>query len=235
MGPRDEPGLRVTRLAMTVTCLALAAAACSVPPVEVGSARPAGGALGLRAESGQYLPGDQWPDACQLLTDEELKAILPQAEEVSRRPRGLNLTEIPDFLTGKGGGTEHIAKAGCDLGFKLPDDYDAPNSAISIMVNAIADPALAAKAYRQGKEQDDKIGGVVELGEEWEAEECYSSQPTAGSQMRVSCHTGQYYFETWGHTGAELAGADAYSAASSEAFRDRVLSQVVRTLVVTMA
>ncbi|MEV4064563.1 hypothetical protein [Nonomuraea dietziae] len=220
---------------MTVTCLTLAAAACSVPPVEVGSARPTGGALGLRTEPGRYLQGDRWPDACHLLTDGELKAVLPQAEEVSRKPRGLNLTEIPDFLTGKGGGTEHIAKAGCDLGFKLPDDYDAPNSAISIMVNAIADPALAAKAYRQGKAQDDKIGGVVELGKEWGAKDCYSSKPTAGSQMRVSCHTGQYYFETWGHTSAELAGAEASSAASSETFRDKVLSQVVRTLLAKLA
>ncbi|MEU4328822.1 hypothetical protein [Nonomuraea dietziae] len=138
---------------MTVTGLTLAAAACSVPPVEVGSARPTGGALGLRTEPGRYLQGDRWPDACHLLTDGELKAVLPQAEEVSRKPRGLNLTEIPDFLTGKGGGTE----------------------------------------------------------------------------------PGQYYFETWGHTSAELAGADAYSAASSDAFRDKVLSQVVRTLLAKMA
>ena len=198
-------------------------AGCSSPPeIRFGSAQPSGQRITLPSASDPGLPGAQWPDACTLLSDAEVKAVLPQAEDFTREKQSLTLRRI-DFLKPENSTTEEIPAAGCDIWFRLPDDYDGRNANIDLFVLRIAGPSVIEKEYRDDRK--DK-SAIQELGRSWGADDCYSDRISEGTSPNVHCRLGRYYFRVSGHgPNGRLTNQD---------YTDKVLSQVVQTLAARM-
>ncbi|KAA2261581.1 hypothetical protein F0L68_16000 [Solihabitans fulvus] len=229
----------IWRVAVAVAVAAALTAGCSAPAaVEFGSARPSGPALHLRAGSGEELSGGQWPDACTLLTDQELTAVLPQATDISRKQKKLHLYSVPDFVhPERTKASEDVPAAGCDIGFALPDKYNGPNSSVNFIILGIADPSLVVDLYGKDKKSGSRTSGTSEIGAAWGAEDCYANTIAAASRPTAYCRTGQYYFEVSGESSAgELsAGKDGHDTSGHQTYQDKVLSQIVRTLVAKLA
>lgn len=166
--------------------------------LQVGTAAPSGPLLDIHVPPGTELPGAQWPDACILLSDPELRAILPQATGFTRRP-------LPADLFGFTNGRmdmhkDHVPRAGCGLGFRLPSPY-GPNPAernidsyVKVWVLGIVDPNLIGELYDSGRDHE-RV--TTDVGNAWGADACYTWHDQGGlmGDNTVNCRKGQYYFQ----------------------------------------
>ncbi|MEO3782073.1 hypothetical protein ABGB12_01995 [Actinocorallia sp. B10E7] len=214
---RSHGGLRAGAVALAVAALV---SGCGEPPeLRFGAAQPSGEKLDLPSGGRSGLPGEQWPDACELVDDAELKAILPQAEKIERERQSLTLHKV-DFLGG-GFDTEEIPAAGCQIDLRLPDDYDGVNTFITFSMRQIADPSVIREEYREdrGRDRDE----TQSLGTSWGADECHAEKSGLRS---VYCRLGQYYFE--------IRGRGPSSRITEQDFTDKVLSQIVQTVTARM-
>lgn len=214
-------------------------AGCSTTPtVTFGAAHPVGGPIHADTTSGKELSGSQWPKACSLLSDAELTAILPQATDITRRPKPLHLYSIPDFTHADAPmpNDEDVPEAGCDIGFTLPAKYDGANSSLSITMLGIGDRSMMSELYDKDKASDSKVSHGSDLGAVWGADACYDSEISAGSEPSVHCRAGVFYFEVSGNSSATaFTGKDAHDASGNQTFQDKVISQTVTTLTARMS
>ncbi|MFD3513138.1 hypothetical protein [Streptomyces sp. NPDC058657] len=211
-------------------------------PVEYGSARPAGDTLGLKPPRGSAVTLSQWPDGCKLVTDEELRAVLPQAKSVTREPRKLTIMNFNPLVEAAPGTTGDVPRAGCKYEFHLPSDGEKefPNSHFSLLVTTIADPALVAKEYREDKDRAvKKEKGFADLAGSWGAKDCY--RVGEGFSAKVTCLQGAYVFEVDGDTdaagvaqmpepGAEKSENLAAVQKRRDLWMEKVLPQIARTV-----
>lgn len=212
-----------------IVVAAVGAGCSSAPPaVQFGTAEPSGSKLGVSAAAGDYLPAAQWPDACSLLTDQELRSVLPQTSEVARKQQSLDLHTI-----GAHGHTDHIPSAGCRITFRLPAKNSGTNSDIVLMIRDIGDSSLMKKQLQ------DSIAvrtGATAIGAAWGADACYSEQFSSGGlNPTADCVAGQYYFDVRVSSSADYFERDgAHDNSGVQELHDKVLSQVVRILAAAM-
>lgn len=123
-----------------------AAASPSVSsPVGSGSAQ----AYHFRFAANGSVPEAQWPDACAVFSDADLKMFAPKTVgRIVRKGRhGTNL--------GSGGESPHYVN--CDMSVPQPDDIDASYASYLVFdIQAIGDPAAVRADWQQAKAQQVK-------------------------------------------------------------------------------
>ncbi|MDQ0988528.1 hypothetical protein [Streptomyces sp. V2I9] len=210
-------------------------------PVEYGAARPAGDTLGLRPPEGSALPLAEWPDACKLVTEAELRAIVPRAKALEHEPVKVTIMNFNPLAEAVPGTTGDVDRGGCTYDFHLPDhgDDEFANSHFTVVVTAIADPALVEKNYREDKDEDGTEKGYTDLAGSWGAEDCYLTAATGDDE--VTCLQGAYLFEVDGDTsaagvvdmpdpGAKASENLAAAAERRRLWTEEVLAEVTRTV-----
>jgi hypothetical protein len=243
--------LRAAWLSLAILVGAALMTGCSEDPpppaIEFGSAKPAGEKLGLQPQRGSAVALSQWPDACKLVTDPEILAILPQAKDFERTPVKVTVTNFNPLNAADPSTVGDVPQGGCKFEFALPagDDQPARNSSLSVIVTAAADPALVGARYLEDKKKEaGRDNGFKDLAVSWGTQGCYSYG--SGPSGTADCYQGSYLFEVGGWSSAEglapIPGPDATGneslAAEKQRYKnwvDKVLSQVVRTVAARMS
>ncbi|MER6301596.1 hypothetical protein ABT247_18815 [Kitasatospora sp. NPDC001539] len=210
--------------------LLLAGCSKEVPALRFGSAQPSGNRLTAQPPSGRSLPLAQWPHGCEVLSDAEIKAILPQADAIKRQPVKVTIINFNPLTEADPGTTGDVPDAGCKFSFGLPDKSDSTsNSSIKLTFTAVADPKLVAKNYADdlahGRDDATKYHKEFEdLGTSLGPQGCYAEDLASGN---LTCHQGPYEFEV---SGSSTAGGVGEYPKADRNWSDKVLRQVVRTL-----
>ncbi|MER5733256.1 hypothetical protein ABT084_33840 [Streptomyces sp. NPDC002138] len=222
--------------AVAVASAAVVLAGCSSEPpaLKFESAKPSGPRLDARPVQGGSLPVAQWPNACEVLGDDEIRAILPQAKDFQRDPIKVTVLNFNPLGKPDPGTTGDVPAGGCRTEFGLPAKYKGKhNSNIRIVFKTVADPALVANAYAEDRDDEAKRAGqdtkkFQDLKNSLGAAGCY----TKGTTSTMVCHQGPYQFEVSGSSTAD--GVGKYPE-TEENWRQKVLTEVVRTLSARMA
>ncbi|MFJ8622971.1 hypothetical protein ACIRD3_08990 [Kitasatospora sp. NPDC093550] len=235
MTTRTNPLSAATALAGAAVLLLAGCSSKEVPALRFGSAQPSGDRLTAQPPSGRSLALAQWPHGCEVLSDAEIKAILPQADGIKRQPVKVTVINFNPLSQADPGTTGDVPEGGCKFSFGLPDTYESTsNSSIKLTFTAVADPALIAKAYADdlARARDDATKYHKEfedLGTSLGPQGCYADDLARGN---LTCHQGPYEFEVSGTSTAH--GVGEYPKADRN-WSDNVLRQVVRTLSARMA
>jgi hypothetical protein len=125
MSTRRPKLLVLVALALTVPLL-LGCASPTPDPIRLGRApaEPTGKInLDLPVDPSGYLEFSRWPDACDLLTDRDLRAVFPQAEDIERHGEDTTRTvnDLPSSSDPFPPTREvSVKNATCEIGFSLP-------------------------------------------------------------------------------------------------------------------
>ncbi|MFB6632887.1 hypothetical protein ACFCWY_23630 [Streptomyces sp. NPDC056362] len=140
--------------------LALAGCDSAPPPLEFGAAKPSGPKLAARPPANASLRLDQWPNACEVLSDDEIRAVLPQATGFERDPVKVTIIDFDPLSAAAPGTTGDVPAGGCEIRFGLPSAYEsAHNSSVRVTFTAVADAALVARHYAEDLEDARKRAG----------------------------------------------------------------------------
>lgn len=183
---------------------------CSSGP-EIESADPSDEKLRISVPVGGIAPASSWPDACRLLTDEEITAILPQAEGITREP-------------GSPSGR-------CDYRLVLSDDD--LGSTIGVRVTGVGDPQLIDGRFERERARPLDGAGGRSVGFRENGAECYAVDrdrtDTSGLSIALVCHQGPMMFEVSGRTGAELEAVSEFDD-PNDVWHRQVLPEVAKTI-----
>ncbi len=165
---------------------------------------------------GQSDPED-WPDACTMLTDAEIKAIVPGVTRIGRKG------QHGGFLGG--GETPHYVECSHEIS-RPTDAYDLP-SKIIVILRDVAAPNAIKKQYEQHRQSQERISEKYpdqyrNYGPQFGADDCYSS----GSSLE--CHTGKFLFQVAGNPATQENEDDPRHA--REEWQEETLTAVARTL-----
>lgn len=165
---------------LTVPLLAVGCASSTPPePIRIGSApaKPTGKInLALPVDLSGFFVFDRWPNACDLLTDRDLRAVFPQARDIARKPRDEKLTILPNLLSTAPAPSPRdvtVKNASCGVAFSLPgaeredtereDKYPGSSTGYQLRVNV--DGAGTRKVVRANHSRADlKYETRVNLG-----------------------------------------------------------------------
>ncbi|WP_405064333.1 hypothetical protein OG474_22500 [Kribbella sp. NBC_01505] len=212
------------------------------PAIEFGAAKPAGDQIGLKPQSGTAVALSEWPDACKLVTDPEITAILPQAKDFERTPVKVTITNFNPLKAADPSTVGDVPRGGCEFEFALPagKDKSARNSSFTVTVTAVADPALVAARYAEDKKKEaGDDNEFKDLAAAWGTKGCYSY---GGALNRTAeCYQGPYLFEVTGSSSAgglgpnpgKKATLNETTAAEKQRYENwinKVLTPVVQTV-----
>ncbi|MGW1118904.1 hypothetical protein ACWD5B_17635 [Streptomyces tanashiensis] len=211
--------------------LTLAGCDSAPPPLEFGTAQPSGPKLAARPAANGSLPLAQWPNACEVLSDTEIRAVLPQASDFARDPVKVTIINFNPLSESAPGTTGDVPAGGCEFRFGLPSSYESEhNSSVKVTFTAIADPELVERNYAEDLADARKRAGegtykkeFRDLGTSLGTDGCFLPDVSDGP----TCHQGPYQFEVGGMSTAD--GVGEYPA-SKRNWSEKVLTQVVRTL-----
>jgi len=159
---------------------------------------------------------DQWPRACDLLTDGEIKAVLPQAKKIEREPadQKINLVQTTTI-----GGTPFTTTgsvtalgATCTYRLDLPDaglgfrDELAP-ATLAVDVSSAGNPAFVRDNFVTAR--DDRI--------KTPEGRCY----VAKTQTGVSCIKGRLAFDISSHFDNQHVDFDKFAEHRNDTWTDR--------------
>jgi hypothetical protein len=160
-----------------------------------------------------FYQGDEWPPACDLLTDEEITAVLPQARVADRAPED---QEFDVIVIGGFGGHFVARDSECTIELDIPQ-AGLPNDAefvrpptITITVDAAGTPGIVATNFHPfGDRVQTTVG------------ECYSSDFGG-----VMCRLDQMAFQLVVDLPVQQAGNGGYTnryrvAGETTTFTDR--------------
>ncbi|MFH8842942.1 hypothetical protein [Streptomyces sp. NPDC017868] len=211
--------------------LALAGCSSEPPPLEFGAAKPSGPKLDARPAANSALPLAQWPNACEVLSDTEIRSILPQATGFAREPVKVTIIDFNPLSESDPGTTGDVPAGGCEFRFGLPSEYESEhNSSVKVTFTAVADPALVGRHYAEDLADARKRAGegaykkeFRDLGTSLGTDGCFLPDVSDGP----TCHQGPYQFEVSGMSTAD--GVGEYPR-SKRNWTEKVLTEVVRTL-----
>lgn len=231
-GERDVPRLNRWCLVLAVAApFALAGCSSAPPPLEFGAAQPSGPKLAAQPAQNGSLPLAQWPNACEVLSDTEIRAILPQATDFQRDPVKVTIINFNPLSEAPADTTGDVPAGGCEFKFGLPSEYESEhNSSVKVTFTAIADPALVRQNYAEDlKDARERAAKGTykkefrDLGSSLGTEGCFLPDVSDGP----TCHQGAYQFEVSGLSTADGVGEYPQSERN---WSEKVLTQVVRTL-----
>ncbi|WP_055550107.1 hypothetical protein [Streptomyces sp. NBRC 110028] len=168
-------------------------------------------------KDGKILPAGEWPDACSLMTQEDIAAILPDAEEIRQTDRPIPARSIKEFRADSSWKPSDRAPSGeCDYVMWLPGEtYSATQAWIRI--DAVADPKLIARYFESGV--PGTPGGSTDG-----ADKCVMA---FAFDQNWTCRKGPLLFTVGGQTTATFEGMPD---AAPFAWRDKVTPELVRTV-----
>ncbi|GAA1088066.1 hypothetical protein [Tsukamurella spumae] len=189
----------------------------STPDITFGSPITTGAPISVPAGEVAF---SQWPDTCTLLSDAEITAILPQATDITRKPKKIVLlgrlgTLNPDLTVSGGSSGGELPRGTCAYSFTLPNEHDLKGLAfLEVSLPAISTPANIAQYY---DEQLSTHGKHLDVGSAWGPQRC---DVRTESVIEAVCQSGRFYFEV--STEAERT--------SNDDWREKVLKPAVQTL-----
>ena len=162
-----------------------------------------------------------WPDACKMLTDREIKEIVPKVTKVSR------VGQHAEFLSG--GETPNYSS--CDYKLPRPSDPYGPDqpSAITVDLQGVAAPRLIERRYMQAKAQQKETAKKYpdqykDYGKSLGGADCFWD----GNE--IQCVKGHFSFWVLGQ---QVTGGNSLKA--DKQWRSEVLTKVVKTLASKMS
>ncbi|MBA3281549.1 MAG: hypothetical protein H0U29_04910 [Acidimicrobiia bacterium] len=137
--------------------------------------------LDIPLDASGFFAFNQWPQACEILTDADIEAVLPQTEEVKRTPDDQDIKIIGDV-------PQTVTAVGATCTYKLdlpdaglrPDDPAIPPS-IRLTVESAGSPEVVEQNFSGDVNDPTKVPGG----------ECYVRDKSAG----VNCFKGQLAFQ----------------------------------------
>ena len=211
------------RIIVAVLAAALLTGCGPQGPVEFGSLEVSGEIMTVPGTTpGQRVPPEQWPTACQLVTESEIMSLLPQAD-VSASSRRV---EVVNLATGA---QEGMAPAGaCTFEVRLPGAGRGDLAQIFVGIVAVGDPRMMESSldspprdlFGQESGDDNRQDHGSDLG----PRRCFTlgeaSTPALTPVLR--CRHGALQFDLSGAAArAEIPGAD------DDPSRNRVLYENV--------
>ncbi|WP_157419956.1 hypothetical protein [Actinomadura kijaniata] len=113
--------------------------------VTVKEAQPEARKLGITWQPRRAVNPAQWPDACDLLGEKEIKAFLPQATNFRRTAEWVTVGEAGALGPG---GAGRAGNGKCTHEVKLPSPSGRPfGNGLSIGIDAVGDPALVTRFF----------------------------------------------------------------------------------------
>jgi len=201
-------------------------------PVTFGKAAPSG-KLALGAAGRKRVPVSQWPQGCELLKDEEITALLPQATKITKRPRsGL------DLLTPSYSG--RVPDAGCEYDFALttsPTVIDTDS--IFVSIGGIGAPGLVKRAYAKQLAGNSGGTGVTRL--KAGSATCFHTgkKPSFGD---IYCRHGRLLYSVSGSSlsdvpipGVPTGSSDAVTTARATVWNRHVVIPAAATIAAKIA
>lgn len=169
-------------------------------------------------KDGKILPANEWPDACSLVTQEDIAAILPDAEDIQQAGRPVSALSIKDFRADSSWKESNRAPYGeCDYVMRLPGEtYSATQAWIRI--DAVADPKLIADYFERGAPGTNSSEGTDG------ADKCVMA---FALDQNWTCRKGPLLFTVGGQTTATFEGMP--DAAPFD-WRDKVTPELVRAV-----
>lgn len=145
-----------------------------------------------RPAKGGLVPASKWPKACDLITDDDVRAILPQARGVDHAgpPATVDVVDHVDVTRQR---QLKVPQPSCRIEFVLPsaaaEDAALASTSLRIDLEAVGTRKIARLNY-------DEVGDVVEVGA---ADEC---RGVAASTY--TCRVEGVVFSIFGDTASDL-------------------------------
>lgn len=162
-----------------------------------------------------------WPDACKMLSDKEIKKIVPKVEKISR------VGQHVEFLSG--GETPNYSS--CDYKLPRPSDPYGPDqpSTVTVDLQGVAAPKLIEERYMQAKAQQKETAKKYpdqykDYGKSLGGADCFWD----GNE--IQCIKGHFSFWVLGQQVTNGNSLDA-----DKQWRKEVLTGVTRTLASKMS
>ena len=109
---------------------------------------PADNSILLRTTPGGIVPTNDWPDACQLIGERDVLAILPDATEVDSMPGGASTMTIEEYAADpRWREEEGTTRGSCVWDMKLPGEQPDWYTTVWVRIIAVADPTLIGKYH----------------------------------------------------------------------------------------
>jgi hypothetical protein len=106
------------------------------------------GSILVRVPPGKIVATDKWPHACQLLTDADLAAVLPDATEVESLPGAASTVTIEEYAADPAWRRDKRTDEGrCAWNMKLPGERVNAYTTVWIRIVAVADPELIRRYH----------------------------------------------------------------------------------------
>ena len=222
-----------TRRALVATAVCvMAVAGCGAGgPVRFGTIKPSGDKVTINADySGNLAPAAQWPNACDLLTDDEIESVLPQAS-VDSDP-----TEVKIIGSGP---TESAPKGECAYEIGLPGTTSAHPVQLWLELLAVGDPSVISGRLDHPESTpstSDERGGAAtrkDLHGSLGPQQCFRQRPRSDPEWTeyLFCQQGPVEFSLNAVTGGKAdiqAGGGA--SAKAQALFDKAVVQFPKAI-----
>ncbi|MBF9132930.1 hypothetical protein I0C86_28810 [Plantactinospora sp. S1510] len=230
---RNRPFGGLAVLAMLL-CLPAAGTACAGQerkwdPVDFGTPSPAGTALPIRVDEDDVMGAARWPSACRFLTDNEIRTLLPQAEEIERKPTPVSVLSFDEEQR------EQASEGSCRFEFWLRNvTIKDVTSGVKVSIVGIADPSIIGDHYSEelasAKTRSDR-DPAVDLGASLGPEACYTWRETSKLFPVVVCRQGPLMYDVSGTGYGDMEGVPEDDlVAQGESWRDKVLIPVAQII-----
>jgi hypothetical protein len=168
------------------------------------------------ARRGSIVPTKNWPDACELLTKDDIQAILPGATEIREERHVVNTRTIEEFAANAPNFNDESKFGGsCLYLFQLPSEPHA-RSRVWVRILAVADPALIESYYK-------KVLYASPMG----PEHCGVTGMFEGN---LRCYAGPLIFEAGGYGTARFKETEVFGVAPPFFWRDKILPEFVKSI-----
>jgi hypothetical protein len=182
----------------------------------IGAAKPGEAKASAIVRPGKLTPAEGWPNACHLLTNDEITAILPDAEKIDSRPYGVTTLTVDDPLPTNSTFDKTYARNGaCRWGITLRGD-NATTTTISVRLRGVGDAAILKKYAEYWQHFNTLIEAPPGV------QSCYIE--TLAHDTWV-CQQGIALFEVAGEAGVEYA-----EVGSGDGWERKVLPMVATTV-----
>jgi hypothetical protein len=122
-----------------------------------------------------FVPFSIWPQACDLLSDDEIRSVLPQTEQVRRESESEYFEQTINGLPS--GETVPAPGVNCDYELDIPGAglgfEDGSSASIDLRVYAVGSPSIVELNFDEREDRFEVTGG-----------EC-----SAGTNFGLSCHS----------------------------------------------
>jgi len=160
----------------------------------VGEPSPVGEIV-VQFPAGGLVPTNEWPDACRLLSDHDVKAVLPDATDVETAPLSVSTRTVEEFRADPSSREDEYQQSGrCTHSLQLPGERVNSSTVVRFRIVAVGDPDLIARYHRnQQLGRGAGVGGTPRPS----VDECYLGD-LYGAEL--VCRRGPVMFELGGST-----------------------------------